>query len=73
MQLALTAFFRMRQKVEQLKVYVELHKSELCTHMQNGGNHFDSIVCADTFVYFGQLQTAFAAAFAVLKPNGYFI
>ena len=63
----------MLQKAEQLKVYDELHESELCTYMQTGDKHFDYIVCADTFVYFGDLQTAFSAAFTVLKSNGYFI
>lgn len=64
---------KMLQKAEQLKVYDELHESELCTFMQSSDKHFDYIVCADTFVYFGDLQMAFSAAFTVLKPNGYFI
>ena len=63
----------MLQKAEQLKVYDELHEKELCTYMQTSDKHFDYIVCADTFVYFGELQMAFTAAFAVLKPNGCFI
>ena len=64
---------KMLQKAEQLKVYNELHERELCTYMQTCDTHFDYIVCADTFVYFGELETAFAAAFNALRPNGYFI
>jgi predicted TPR repeat methyltransferase len=41
--------------------------------MQTSDKYFDYIICADTFVYFGELQAAFVAAFRVLKPSGHFI
>jgi predicted TPR repeat methyltransferase len=50
--------------------YDELFVDELCRFMRGYRAEFDAIVCADTFVYFGALQEAFAAAAQCLKPSG---
>jgi predicted TPR repeat methyltransferase len=50
--------------------YDELFVDELCRFMRGYRALFDAIVCADTFVYFGALQEAFAAAAHCLKPLG---
>ncbi|MCF4009170.1 tetratricopeptide repeat protein [Rheinheimera sp. UJ63] len=64
---------KMLAQAAELKLYAELHETELCMFMLNTEMPFDYIICADTFVYFGELQHAFTAAFSVLKPASYFI
>jgi predicted TPR repeat methyltransferase len=64
---------KMLAKAAQLKVYDELYESELCEFMQKTNGLFHYVICADTFVYFGDLHQVFAAVFGVLQNDGYFI
>jgi predicted TPR repeat methyltransferase len=50
--------------------YDELAVGEMVTFMRGHPAAFDAVVCADTFVYFGALQEAFAAAAQCLKRPG---
>jgi len=51
-------------------LYDELHVAELGAFMQGSTARFEAIICADTFVYFGALESAFAAAARCLHPAG---
>jgi predicted TPR repeat methyltransferase len=64
---------KMLSKAQQLTLYDELHEAELCAYMQSCDRQFDYVVCADTFVYFGELQKAFEAVHKILRAGGYFI
>lgn len=64
---------KMLAKAAQRKLYDELHEAELCDFMQNTAVRFNYVICADTLVYFGVLQAAFAAVAKVLEPSGFFI
>jgi predicted TPR repeat methyltransferase len=54
-------------------VYDELHAAELSAFMHRSAAQYDAIVSADTFVYFGVLETVFAAAAAALHGAGWFV
>ncbi len=54
-------------------LYDELTVEELVAFMRRHREAFDAIVCADTFVYFGALQEAFAAAAQCLKRAGHLV
>lgn len=54
-------------------VYDHLEEVEITHFMENSEQHYNAIVCVDTFVYFGDLSAAFAAANKVLVENGYMI
>lgn len=64
---------KMLAKAKQRQLYDELHEAELCDFMQNTASRFNFVICADTLVYFGVLESAFAAVARVLKPDGFFI
>lgn len=64
---------KMLIKAQQLKLYDELHKAELCAFMQSCQEHFDYVICVDTFVYFGELLQAFEGAHKILHSGGHFI
>lgn len=53
--------------------YDELHVGELVAFMRGYSAAFDAVVSADTFVYFGALQDAFAAAAQCIKPGGFLV
>jgi predicted TPR repeat methyltransferase len=53
--------------------YDELALGELVTFMRGHQASFDAVVCADTFVYFGALEGAFAAAAQCLKRPGHLV
>jgi predicted TPR repeat methyltransferase len=50
--------------------YDELAVGELVAFMRGHTRAFDAVVCADTFVYFGALEEAFAATAQCLKRPG---
>jgi len=50
--------------------YDELCVAELCAFMDRSTHKFDAIVSADTFVYLGELESAFTAAARCLNPSG---
>jgi predicted TPR repeat methyltransferase len=50
--------------------YDELAVGELVAFMRGHHAAFDAVVCADTFVYFGALEEAFAATAQCLKRPG---
>jgi predicted TPR repeat methyltransferase len=54
-------------------VYDELAQGELTAYLRDSAAAFDLIVCADTLVYFGDLESVVAAAAGALRPNGLFI
>jgi predicted TPR repeat methyltransferase len=60
----------MLAKARERGVYDELVESELVAFMRAHPASFDAVVSADTLVYFGALEEAFAAAAATLKPGG---
>jgi predicted TPR repeat methyltransferase len=64
---------KMLAKAAQLKLYDELHEHELSDFMQRSSRQFDAVICADTLVYFGDLQQVCSTVFGVLQPGGYFI
>jgi pentatricopeptide repeat protein len=53
--------------------YDELVKAELTEYLRRSPERFDVIVSADTLVYFGALDDAFAAAAVALRPEGWLI
>ena len=53
--------------------YDELVTSELCAFMRSRPGRFDAIISADTLVYFGAIDEAFASARQALQPGGVFI
>ena len=64
---------KMLAQAAKLNLYKELHEAELVEFMSKTVKPFDCVICADTFVYFGELHSAFSATLRVLKPQGYFI
>jgi len=64
---------KMLEKARQLKIYDELIEAELSDYMSTCQLRFDYVICADTFVYFGTLESALAAAFKILRTDGYLI
>lgn len=54
----------------ELGVYDDLAEAELCHYLENHPGTFDVIVSADTFVYFGQLESLLSAACVAMKPGG---
>jgi predicted TPR repeat methyltransferase len=51
-------------------VYDALETAELTAYMTGHPAAFDLVVSADTLVYFGELEEAFAAAARALRPGG---
>lgn len=62
----------MLDKARERAVYDELHEAELVAFMNARPAAFDAVISADTLIYFGPLEAAFAAAHATLKPGGVF-
>jgi predicted TPR repeat methyltransferase len=60
----------MLDKARERQVYDELHEGELVAFMRAHPAEYDVIISADTLVYFGQLDDAFAATAGALKPGG---
>lgn len=53
--------------------YDELAVGELVAFMRGHPAAFDAVVCADTLVYFGALEDAFAAAAQCLRGRGHLV
>lgn len=49
--------------------YDELHEAELTRHLDDA-SRYDLVVCADTLVYFGELDTFFNATYRALRDHG---
>ncbi len=60
----------MLEKARARNVYDELHAGELVAFMQAHASSYDVVISADTLVYFGELEAAFSAAHATLRPGG---
>jgi predicted TPR repeat methyltransferase len=60
----------MLDKARARQVYDELHVGELVTFMRAHPSSYDVVLSADTLVYFGELEAAFAAAQVTLTPDG---
>lgn len=54
-------------------LYDQLIEGELTTRLQQDGQKYDLIICADTFCYFGGLEAVFFATTNALKAAGRFI
>jgi len=52
------------------RCYDELVTAELGAFMRSRPQAFDAIVCADTFIYFGELAEPLAAARETMRPGG---
>ena len=50
--------------------YDELAQAELSEFMQSRPQAFDAIICADTFIYFGELTAPLVAARTALRAGG---
>jgi predicted TPR repeat methyltransferase len=61
---------RMLEKARARAVYHELHEAELVAFLRTHPAAFDVVTCADTFVYFGALEEAFAASASTLRAGG---
>lgn len=59
----------MIDKAQARGCYDELHVAELTRHLDDA-SRYDLVVCADTLVYFGELDTFFAAAHRALRDQG---
>ena len=64
---------RMLNRARHRNVYSELHEAELTGYMRDSKSQFHTIICVDTFVYFGALDEAVDAAQAILEPGGYLV
>ena len=60
----------MLAKARERNVYDELHEGELVAFMRSHPAEYDVVISADTLVYFGRLEEAFAAAAGALRPGG---
>jgi len=60
----------MLKKAQARRFYDELHEAELVKFMRAHPAAYDVITCADTFVYFGALEEAFAACASALRAGG---
>jgi predicted TPR repeat methyltransferase len=60
----------MLEKARARHVYDALHEGELVAFMRAHASSFDVVISADTLVYFGELEAAFAAVHATLSPGG---
>ncbi|MFZ6648537.1 tetratricopeptide repeat protein [Undibacterium sp. TJN25] len=59
----------MLKLADRLHVYDKLEEAELVAYLASQHQSFDLIAAADTFCYFGRLDTAFGAAAQALKPG----
>jgi predicted TPR repeat methyltransferase len=62
----------MLEKARQRGDYDELAEAELTAYLQQHAGAYDVVASADTLVYFGDLVPVLAAAFAALRPGGWF-
>ncbi len=63
----------MLREAARRELYDELVEAELSAYMTAHPSSFDIIVCCDTLVYIGLLESTMTAACTALKPGGYFI
>lgn len=63
----------MLRQARQRGVYDQLHKAELVYYLATQPGLFDVLVSADTWCYFGALETAVGAAYAALRPGGWLV
>ena len=61
---------KMLDKARERGHYDELCESELCEYLSRSPGAFDTIISADTLIYFGDLSGVFAAAALALRPQG---
>ena len=64
---------QMLQQADAKKVYFYLSKNNLIDYLKSSIEHFDVIVAADVFTYFGCLDEGINLASHHLKKNGVFI
>ncbi|MEP6652700.1 MAG: tetratricopeptide repeat protein [Myxococcales bacterium] len=64
---------RMLAKAKERGSYDELETAELTAYMRERPGTFDLVVSADTLVYLGDLEPAFAAAAGALRAGGHLV
>ncbi|MBP9113619.1 MAG: tetratricopeptide repeat protein [Polyangiaceae bacterium] len=62
----------MMAEAKKLGVYDELVHTEVTKYLEEHGANFDIAACIDTVIYFGSIDTLFAATCAALRPSGHF-
>jgi predicted TPR repeat methyltransferase len=60
----------MLELAKRKNIYDELHKGDLLSFMRARPQSFDVVTCAATFIHFGDLGPAFAAARSTLRTGG---
>jgi predicted TPR repeat methyltransferase len=63
---------KMLQHARDKQCYRELHEAEVLQFLESSEREWDLIIAADVFVYVAELQPIFAAAWARLRPGGWF-
>jgi len=63
---------RMLEKSDQRKLYSTLVCSDIATYIQATDERFDLIVCADVFIYIGDLEKIFFGVKKALRAGGWF-
>ncbi len=64
---------KMLERARARNCYDELVVAELTAFLRQRPHVFDAVVCADTLMYFGALESVFAAANASLCGSGWFV
>ncbi|MFC0396985.1 tetratricopeptide repeat protein [Paraburkholderia rhizosphaerae] len=63
---------RMLEQARRRGCYDELSAAELTAHLRAHAQTYDLVVCADTLIYFGELDTVLDATHRALRPGGRF-
>ena len=53
-------------------VYADLRQSDLVSAMRAAAGRYDLILAGDVFIYVGDLEETFAAAYGAVRPGGLF-
>jgi predicted TPR repeat methyltransferase len=61
---------RMLEQAQKRGIYDALTCEELTSFLRRSPSHFDLIVAADVFIYFGDLDPIFSGAAIALRPGG---
>ena len=62
---------QMLRRAAERDVYDSLLEAELAGYLQTTDSRFDAITCADSLIYFGELEEVLCAARRVLNPGGF--
>jgi predicted TPR repeat methyltransferase len=62
---------QMSRRAVERDVYDSLLEAELTGYLQTTGSRFGAITCADSLIYFGELEEVLCGARRVLNPDGF--